>query len=380
MWSQIVHYYEEVLRTLVATGRVTWLPHTEYGGVTKGSQGGPCQVTTVYLSSTGTTATLTSLLQDGLKTTVRIKRKLVDCTAMETRVPSTQPPNYKVEEGVSFIPINGLTKVERPWKCYTVVGAGKTGLDALLYLLDQGVRSESLRWIVSNDCWYLNRDAIPREGGFAGPKACQAVMEANNLKEIYKNYEQVGLFMRVDNKVEPSKMRAATVSESEMEKIRTIKNVIRKGRIERISGDKIIFMNGEELSADPATLYVDCSASGTMFTRPLEPIFQDSKLVLQMVQLPAPTNSGAIIAGLELISNDNAWKNNVVEPHGAPHELEDWFLDFSVALRNFAKIKESLGFWWMWNRRLCAVNLTEVVGRGMATFIGGNCFFSCSSS
>ena len=325
---------------------------------------------------TGTTATLTSLLQDGLDTTVRIKRKLVDCTAMETRVPSTQPPNYKVEEEVSLIPINGLTKVERPWKCYTVVGAGKTGLDALLYLLDQGVRSESVRWVVSNDCWYMSREAIPREGGFAGPKFCQSVIEANNLKEIYKNYEQGGLFMRVDDNVEPSKMRAATISEAEMTKIRTVKDVIRKGRIERISGDKIIFTNGEELSADPDTLYVDCSANGTLYTRPLEPIFQASKLVLQMVQLPAPTNSGAIIAGLELISKDDTWKNQVVEPLGAPHELEDWFLGLAVSLRNFAKIRESLGFRWMWTHRLCSVNFTQILGRGMALFIGGSC--SCS--
>ena len=53
------------------------------------------------------------------------------------QVPSTHPPNFEVDPSVQLIPVNGLSRIDRPWKCYTVVGAGKTGLDALLYLLDQ---------------------------------------------------------------------------------------------------------------------------------------------------------------------------------------------------------------------------------------------------
>ena len=40
---------------------------------------------------------------------------------------------------------------------YVVIGAGKTGIDALLHLLDIGVDPESIMWIISNDCWYFNR-------------------------------------------------------------------------------------------------------------------------------------------------------------------------------------------------------------------------------
>ena len=98
---------------------------------------------------------------------------------MKTQVPSTHPPNYEVDPSVHLvpinglaryvqcaqsntfhilvacanqwtcqviqnhnfkltpIPINGLARVERPWQRYTIIGAGKTGLDALLYLLAQ---------------------------------------------------------------------------------------------------------------------------------------------------------------------------------------------------------------------------------------------------
>ena len=40
---------------------------------------------------------------------------------------------------------------------YVVIGAGKTGLDALLQLLDTGASQESILWVISQDCWYFNR-------------------------------------------------------------------------------------------------------------------------------------------------------------------------------------------------------------------------------
>ena len=53
------------------------------------------------------------------------------------QVPSTHSPNYEVDPAVNIVPINGLARVEHPWQRYTIIGAGKTGLDALLYLLAQ---------------------------------------------------------------------------------------------------------------------------------------------------------------------------------------------------------------------------------------------------
>jgi hypothetical protein len=40
---------------------------------------------------------------------------------------------------------------------YVVIGAGKTGIDAVLHLLDIGVQQEAITWILSNDCWYFSR-------------------------------------------------------------------------------------------------------------------------------------------------------------------------------------------------------------------------------
>ena len=33
------------------------------------------------------------------------------------------------------------------------------------FFCGQGVKPETIQWIVPNDCWYLNRDAIVKDGG-----------------------------------------------------------------------------------------------------------------------------------------------------------------------------------------------------------------------
>ena len=52
----------------------------------------------------------------------------------------------------------------RDWKLfrYVVIGAGKTGMDALLQLLDTGVNPDSILWIISQDCWFFNRWCPPK--------------------------------------------------------------------------------------------------------------------------------------------------------------------------------------------------------------------------
>ena len=69
------------------------------------------------------------------------------------KVPSTHPPKYTIDPGVSLVPINGLARLDKSWEKYVVIGekiikglkdvsligAGKTGIDAVLRLLDLGV-------------------------------------------------------------------------------------------------------------------------------------------------------------------------------------------------------------------------------------------------
>ena len=43
-------------------------------------------------------------------------------------------------------------------------------------------------------------------------------------------------------------------------------------------------------------------------------------------------------------------------------------------------MRETLGFWWLWNHRLCAVNLTELLGRPLALLIGAVMFLGLGAS
>jgi len=345
--TQILAYYELVMKDLVATGRVTWLPLTDFRG----------------------DGHLVSLVQEGLEYQVTVKQKIVDATFYITRVPSTQPPNYVVEEDVNHVPVNGLGKIQKPWRKYVIIGAGKTGLDAILYLLSLKVDPECISWIVSNDCWYLNRAALEK-GGFDGPDAVKSIVASKTLTELYENYEENDLLMRVSKDFEPTKMRAATVSPEEIALIRTLKNVVREGRVERITSSEIKFKNGASIPTDIKTLHVHCSANGTLFPQS-KPIFSDSKITLQMVRLPAPTNSGSIVAALELLwPDEEKKKNDICTPIMAPHDLQDWFINFKIDLCNGQKIRQALGFWWLWNRRLTASNMIGLLGMPLGLFIG----------
>jgi hypothetical protein len=227
---------------------------------------------------------------------------------MLTQVPFTNPPEYGISEDVNLVPLNKLVEIKTPYKRYVVIGAGKTGLDALLFLLDNNVSPEKIAWVVSNDCWYINRDLFGMNGkedhkNFIGkfPMINGALLASKDINDAYKKSEEIGMFMRLDKNIWPTKMRAATVSRKEMEKISTVENIIRHGRIDRSESDKIIFQQGDTIPTDNETLHIDCSAAPWSKSAPVKKkIFDGNRIHLQAIQLPQPCTSAAMIGALEL--------------------------------------------------------------------------------
>ena len=234
---------------------------------------------------------------------VKVLRKTVDGTRMQANVPSMRPPTYGVGKEVNLVPINGLVNLKSPFKKYVVVGAGKTGLDALLYLIDKDVNPDRITWIVPNDCWYLNR-AVFEMGDLwcEMKKQYTAVVEAKDIDDLYLKYEKLGIMMRVDETCWPTRMRGATITQDELEKVRKVKNIIRQGRIKEITSDLIIFQNGTSTESDAESLFVDCSASGCGLGAhiPATDIFCGNRINLQMFLLPQPCACSGIVAALEL--------------------------------------------------------------------------------
>ncbi len=102
---------------------------------------------------------------------------------------------------------------------------------------------------------------------------------------------------------------AAVVSEAELEALRTILNVVRLGRVQRIERDRIVLVEGS-VAADPGALYVDCSASAAEL-RPPVPVFSRDTITPQFVRPFQPTFSAAMIAWVEAHHDDESVKNEI---------------------------------------------------------------------
>jgi hypothetical protein len=133
--TEICGYYDEVLRNrLLASGRVRFFPMCDYLGDRR------------YRS-----------LLTGTDTEVTVRKRVVDATYMASRVPATDPPPFEVADGVQCVPVGELTKVTTAPAGYVIIGAGKTGMDAAVWLLDQGTDPDAITWIRPTDSWILNR-------------------------------------------------------------------------------------------------------------------------------------------------------------------------------------------------------------------------------
>jgi len=132
--AEILAYFDDVMRQrFLPSGRVRYFPMAIYEGDGIFSQRLSGETTQVKAS------------------------KIVDCTHLTTRVPSTHQPNFTVEDDVRFMPLNDLPLITDAPQGFTIVGGGKTGIDAILWLLENNVSAKNIRWIISRDAWLLNR-------------------------------------------------------------------------------------------------------------------------------------------------------------------------------------------------------------------------------
>ncbi len=307
--AELIAYYEQLMQTFVASGRVRYLPMHDYVGDYEDHH----EVTS---------------LMNGETSRLTVNRKVVDTTFMGTEVPSTHPPKYAVARDVKCIPINALSKVSRAHSGYVVVGAGKTGVDACLWLLDNNVSPDKIHWIMPRDSWFLNRaNAQPGNEFFETvfdslARQLESIATSASVDELFGKLEAGEQLLRLDPSVTPSMFHGALMSKAELHALRAIKNVIRLGRVKHIEPTRIEFVSGE-IAADSDWLYVDCSASAAKPRAPV-PVFTDKKIVPQMVRMFQPTFSAAMIAHVEATIADTAEKNSLWQLISMPDKPIDW--------------------------------------------------------
>jgi len=321
--AEVLAHFDGVLRQRVLpSGRVRFLPMSE---ATFGEDG----------------AWRAHSLTGGASWRFAIGRKVVDGTHARTEVPSTHPPKYQTAQGVSCIPVNDLPRVSRPYACYTVVGSGKTGIDACIWLMENGVEPERIRWIMPRDAWLLDRRNFqPGLENFetnvgATLKQCDAIVAARDLPDLLARLEAGGALLRLDPEVEPSAFRCAIVSAGELAALRRIHEIVRKGRLRRIEAKRLVLERGE-VPAIADTLYIDCSALGIQ-PAPSVPVFEGDRINLLFVRICQPVFSAALIAWVESHVSDAARKNALCTPVPPPEVPADWLRMWAATLANIAR-------------------------------------------
>lgn len=178
--DEILTYFDQVMRkTFLPSGRISYFPMSHYDGAD------PARPDVQRCHS----------LVTGGEFDIRVRRRTVDATYMNVTVPAMCPPKYEVASGVRLITPNQLPALDQQASHYTVVGAGKTGIDACLWLLQHGVDPSGITWIMPRDSWLLDRAQIQPGPENAASDAesftarIRAVLESRTVEELFQRLE-----------------------------------------------------------------------------------------------------------------------------------------------------------------------------------------------
>ena len=304
--AEIRDYYDQLMRKqFLPTGRLQYFPMSEYRGDGK------------FVS-----------LVSGAEYQVHA-RKTVDATFAATEVPLTHTRKYDVDPAIACIPPNGLPAIAHDYASYVIIGSGKTGMDACVWLLDRNVPPERIRWIMPRDSWLLDRAQTQPGNEFlqkrVGSIALQMelVCKAESIAHLFKLLHEAGALLRLDDTVVPSAYRCAIVSRSEFDALRQVKDVVRLGHVRRIDARRIVLDHGSVPTSSDA-LHIDCTATGIQQWQPPRRVFDGDLITLQMIRTCQPCFSAALIGHVEVAYADAAEKNRFCTPIPSPSRDVDW--------------------------------------------------------
>ncbi|MCP9271632.1 NAD(P)-binding protein [Mycolicibacterium arenosum] len=314
--SEVVSYYDTVMRQhLLPSGRVQYFPMSDYLGFGAHERSDSGDVTGRFRNLGG----------DEYR--VEVKRRVVDATYLSVVVPSMRPPAYEVSPDVVCIPPNGLAR-QPVHEQYVIVGAGKTSMDTCSWLLRHDIAPERITWIKNRESWILDRGAVQPGPEFARrvladfSAQSRAIKKATSIDDLYLQLEKLGCLMRIDQSVEPTMYRCAILSQLELEKLRTITDVVRLGYVQSIAPGRVTLERGViETAAD--TLYVDCTGDG-IGQKPPTPVYSPGAITLQSVRTCQPAFSAAVIAHVEAMDVDDDERNEYCRPVPHPTNPLDW--------------------------------------------------------
>ncbi len=264
----------------------------------------------------------------------------VDATKLTTSVPLTHTRRFEVADGVRCVPPNDLPRLAPNHARVTVLGAGKTGIDSITWLLGNGFPPGAITWVMPRDSWLINRANIQpgfeffefTVGGLA--KQYEIIAGADSVDAICTEFEEAGIWLRMSKDVWPTMFHAATVAEAEVDAMRRIDDVVRLGRVERIDADRLVLAGGD-LAAQPDTLYVDCTASAVaQNVGDQTPVFGSNTIALQMIRPYQPCFSSALIAHIMVAIDAAEQRNQLAQPTPMTDTVDDWLRVQAAGMTN----------------------------------------------
>ena len=329
--AEITQYFQKFVDAKTASGQLQYFPECVFdlGQELKASASNAKSVTAAFAS-----------LDGKRRYTAEIREKLVDGVRGECLIPSRNPPEFPVAEGIHLITPNELQRLStgrgQKEKHFVVLGAGKTAMDTVVFLQTAlKVPSTNISWVISNDVWMLSRE------NSGGPFDYQrALLEADNDKDkACLAMEADGKFVRLEPGVLPTRFRFPMIGKDEVKLMRRVEEKIRRGRVASLGvedGDVVVRFEEEgredwvlPREGDKEYVFVHCTSPGPFNGKPSDDVvFQSERnMTLDLLYAPPISISMSCVAKLEsatkkgtlnvalgraLLNNDAATPNEIL--------------------------------------------------------------------
>lgn len=300
--AEVVAYYVGVLERMLESERVEFFANSEYVG----------------------DRTVVSHIS-GERFEVSGRCRIVDARYLSPSIPAEQPPPFGVAEDARVLPVNDLARLEAAPSQYVIVGSGKTATDACIWLLGRGVEPDAICWVRPRDPWMMNRAKVqPDPAVFLGMAAdtMQAAQAATSLEDLFLRLEDASIMLRIDRTVIPAMAKTPTLATWELDQLRTLENVVRRGHLKAVDRGMLTFGEGSVAVAHDA-LVVHCAADGLKYP-PLVPVWRPEGITLQPIRAGFPCFGAALIGYVEATRDDDDEKNRMCQPSPFGNSMAQW--------------------------------------------------------
>ncbi|WP_226963455.1 NAD(P)-binding protein [Nostocoides sp. F2B08] len=300
--AEIVAYFDRVLHRMLDSDRVEFYPNSDYLGDR-----------TVRSRISGETFE------------VGKRCRIVDACYLSPSIPAEKPPPFDVAEHARVLPVNALARLEDAPSEYVIVGSGKTATDACVWLLSRGVDPNAICWVRPRDPWMLNRAKVqPEPSVFLGMAAdiMAAAAGAASLEDLFLRLEDADVMLRIDPAVMPTMAKTPTLATWELDQLRTLEHVLRRGHLKAVDRGRLTFADGSVTIAADA-LVVHCAADGLKYP-PLVPLWGPHAITLQPVRAGFPCFGAALTGYVEATRERDDDKNRLCTPSPYPDTLAQW--------------------------------------------------------